>query len=744
MKHRATPLRVLALVVLLPLGLLAQLNNGGLYSGFGVDADTRANFMKMGLITGAVTSDDWFAPSGNGFNVIDTSGAATYLALLQGGANIQFSKGMSQLLYAKVNGKLWLDAAYARDFSAAASFKDSTVFSIAAKNGDNPNVWQGGVANAPTKNDLVDVYGHMRRDGISVYDSLWFFTGITVFGSAANSYYNVELYRNPFTYNATTQRFASAGTSGGHSQWLFDAAGNVTRTGDMIVAVSFAPGSVPVIEVRIWVSQATYTTMTGALSPKYFNFSSYSAGSGVFGYASIVSKTGSTAFGAGISNDTGNPLTDTTYSTPWGTSNNVTGFSTYYQAQQFIEVGLNLTRIGVDPALYSTLNPCQPMFSNLFFASRSSSSFTANLQDFVTPLTFLQQPVMDFAVQGDTLRCNRPVGTITLTNKTTAGYYTWQTASGATISGANGDSSQLAISKPGTYIVSASPAEGCPATQLDTIVVPIDTFPPVASATPGMTNNQLILYGGNVAASNYPTPFGGSQGLDFNWTGPSGFASGVQNPVTDTVWGTYNLTVTEKRNGCTATASTNVVAGMFDILLADGIDLRGVARSQQVDLSWSDLHPAADRSFVVERSDGVHDFEEIGTVGGDGTTAFFAFTDMRPLKGNNLYRIKALASNGGALYSPTITIGFLRIGRIYLATNAPGGPTLFVTMGVPNEGMLVEYDISGRILEKRMFSFGQGVNTVIVGSSPPGGGPRVHIFALYENGQIAWCEKVVF
>ena len=87
-----------------------------------------------------MTSDDWFAPTGNGFNVIDTSGAATYLSLLQGGANIQFSKGMSQLLYAKVNGKLWLDAAYARDrvSHAARSFLDNKEKKAGAKPLERP------------------------------------------------------------------------------------------------------------------------------------------------------------------------------------------------------------------------------------------------------------------------------------------------------------------------------------------------------------------------------------------------------------------------------------------------------------------------------------------------------------------------------------------------------------------------------------------------------------------------------
>src|SRR5262249_39602012 len=154
---------------------------------------------------------------------------------------------------------------------------------------------------------------------------------------------------------------------------------------------SFFPGSVPVVEVRIWVSQSTYTTYHGGgLAPAYFNFNSYSSTTGSYGYASIVSKAGTTAFGAAIANYSGTPANDTTYATPWGSSSSAMGWESTYQSEQFIEVGLNMTRIGIDPALYSTLNPCQSFFSNIFFASRSSASFTANLQDFVTPLVFLR------------------------------------------------------------------------------------------------------------------------------------------------------------------------------------------------------------------------------------------------------------------------------------------------------------------------------------------------------------------
>src|SRR5258708_10610269 len=376
------------------------------------------------------------------------------------------------------------------------------------KNGDDPYNWNGGVYSFPNKNDLGYVYAHMRRDGISVHDSLWFFTGVSTYGTTGSSYYDVDWYKNTLSYIQTTGVFTSAGPNAGHTQWIFDASGNLIQTGDMIVAVNFTPGSAPVVDVRIWVSQTTWSTTT----PAYFSFNANFDGataSPAFGYASIVSKTGATAFGAGISNYSATPAQDTTYSAPWGT-NSTAGWSNQYQSQQFIEIGLNLTRIGVDPALYTALgsSACQSLFSNIFFKSRASNSFTSNLKDFVTPLVFLRNPVMDYSLQSDTLRCNRTAGIIQITNNSTAGYYTWRTANGS-ISGTNGDSSQININKAGTYIVSASPAQGCPATRTDTVVIPIDTFPPEASVniTIPLAYSYLQLYGEDTAASNYSTPF---------------------------------------------------------------------------------------------------------------------------------------------------------------------------------------------------------------------------------------------
>ncbi|HEV2353722.1 MAG TPA: hypothetical protein VGR89_05735 [Puia sp.] len=725
---------LLITVGFLPTKAYSQLSNGGLYANFGVDADTRANWMKYGLVTGAVPSNDWFAPSAAGVNVIDTSNAATLLALLQGGANISFAKRMSQLLFAKVGGKLWLDAAYGRDFVAASNLKDSTTFTIAAKNGDNPANWLGGISSFPDKNDLTDVYAHMRRDGTTVHDSLWFFTAVSTYGFRGSSYFDVELYKNAFSYSATTGTFTTAGTSGGHTEWLFDAAGNITQTGDMILAVNFSPGLTPVIDLRIWVSQTTLSTIT----PAYFNFTGAFNGasaSPTWGYASIVSKAGTTNWGAGISNFSGTMVNDTTYATPWGTAAPTGGvnWSSQYITQQFIEIGLNLTRIGVDPALYSaTLSPCQSLFSDIFFKSRSSTSFTSNMQDFVVPLTFLRAPVMDYFLTPDTLRCNHKTATISVTNNSTAGYYTWTSPTGG-ITGSNSDSTQLSINKPGTYIVSASPAAGCPPTRTDTVVVPIDTFPPVASANAGLVGNMLALYGGNPVASNYPTPFGGSHGLSYDWSGPSGFHSTVQNPLTDTVWGTYLLTVTEKRNGCTDTASTFVSEAMFIALLSNQIEVTGSYGGGTVMLQWHDPNAAAVSEYVVEKQlNG--EFVSVGSVMAGGA---LRFSDGQPATGQNFYRIKAVTYSGGEYYSTVIGISVNGSEGFYLA-----GTNLVAKITAGSAGALVVYDLLGQVLSRRDLTLQAGTNEIAIPGTGSGE-PAVRIITLFVGGRMTFTQEAL-
>jgi len=165
----------------------------------------------------------------------------------------------------------------------------------------------------------------------------------------------------------------------------------------------------------------------------------------------------------------------------------------------------------------------------------------------------------------------------------------------------------------------------------DTIVVPIDTFPTKVTANGGLSGANIDLYGGNLGA-------------------------------TDSVWGTYHLTATEVRNGCTAQASTTLLSGMFKILATNALQVYASGGDGGVDLSWKDLNPALDQSYVIQRSDGNSGWHEIGEVantalGEGGQPANFRFTDKLPMSGMNLYRIKVITASGTEFYSPTVSVG---------------------------------------------------------------------------------------
>lgn len=465
----------------------AQLANGGTLANFTIDADTKVGYAKFGTTTLlAFDNDDWFLPTtyfGTGRGVIDTTGASVFRAGLVAGNNISFSRRMIVEKNTVVNGRVWVDGLYVRDYTGSnvgsTITYDSTTFGNAAKNADNPNTgWNVSTQTIPSKTDLLDGFAHMRRDGGSPSDSLWMTFGITTLGVLGTRYYDIELFKKSCVYNTGTGLFSTGGTEGGHSEWKFNASGQIIQTGDMIISATFSPGSAPVLDIRIWVSATTYSTV----NPAFFNFNANfdMPSGGSYGYAQIVSNANTTAFGAGTSNYSGIELTDTTYATPWGTttfnaSNTQRIWSSNYNQLQLVETGINLTRIGIDPALYAALGigQCAPMFSSVFFKSRSSASFTSNLQDFMGPYDFGTLPAASRVAASSnfpSLCPNNPVSTLFVNNPVSSSIYEWSTPNGSIASNpATGTS--IDISSAGIYYVAQRLYNGCEVFAVDTIQI---------------------------------------------------------------------------------------------------------------------------------------------------------------------------------------------------------------------------------------------------------------------------------
>ncbi len=520
-------------------GLPAQnVTNGCSAGNFGIDADVNANGSQFGNAVGTPDTDDWFSdPSvynGNGLAVIDTTGAYSLSQQLQNNNNISFLRRMSAPLNTVINGTRWLDAVYSRDYFSKSGSRDTTAYSGGNKNGDDPNDWTVTYSGIPDKADLLDCFVHIRREGPLLEDPLWLISGFSRIGNSGTSYFDTEIYADEFFYAPGTG-FYSAGIHGGHTAWQFNPDGSINAVGDLSISVVFG-GSVPTIEVRIWVSQNDFNNA----SPQNFSFGSQFDGD-TYGYGDVVLL--SSQYNCGLSNI--NPGGNTP-GPPWGTINSSKNYTTDYDAEQFLEVGLNLTSIGLDPFLYSN-NICEVPFQSVLFKSRTSGSFSSSLADFLGPYSFWQLPPVEATALGDTLTCLQQTIVLEAANADELGFYQWTTPDGNIVS--NPDSSHILIDQPGTYILFGAPFEGCLG-GYDSIYIPIDTIVP-----PVFTNGNIIW------DCNIPvTIAGGPTGQLYNWSGPGGFSSSVQNPLVS-LPGDYNLIVTDASSGCMSDPlSTNAIA----------------------------------------------------------------------------------------------------------------------------------------------------------------------------------------
>ncbi|MFK7810142.1 MAG: hypothetical protein AB8F74_20210, partial [Saprospiraceae bacterium] len=341
------PLQKFLLIGFSLMGSLFQLSaqglgNGCAEAGFGVDADNRSGISYFGSETSSTTTtDDWFfGTNGNGIGVIDTIGGWKFRQNLLDGENLVWMKEMGYTKNSVVNGYLLHDAAYARDYYGGSGTTDLTSYTQASKNGEDPADWDIGPHNVLGKNDLIDGYGHLRRDGATGQYPLWMYLGFSRIANSGSSYFDAELYVQPSVYSPSTG-FGSGGPDDGHTAWQFDADGNVITVGDLVVTCDFSTVNAPVLGLRVWVSRYDFLNT----NPVTFNFGNDFDGDGnaaVFGYADVEIPL-NTFFGCALGNNSFSPAP------PWGTLNTGGDYSNSYESNQFVEIGLNLTVIGIDP-----------------------------------------------------------------------------------------------------------------------------------------------------------------------------------------------------------------------------------------------------------------------------------------------------------------------------------------------------------------------------------------------------------
>lgn len=432
-------------------------------ANFGVEADLSSNYFNN-LPQPAV--DDWFSNAypGTGQFIIDTTGAAAIVAgytTNPATRMLSFSRLMRQAPYAVVNNRLLLDAIFHRDFHG----DDSTVFATGSnKNGQTPATWNCPVAQSiPDKNDILDAYTHVRRAGPNVTDSLWLFGGISIENTTGNRYFDFELYQTDIVYNRTTRTFGGYGPDAGHTSWVFDAAGNIISPGDIIFTAEFSSSSITLVEARIWVNLSALS-----ITPATFSWGGAFDGDGagaVYGYANILPKTVG-AFYTGIQ-----CTAAATWAGPFALVRDNNSVVTTYISRQFMEFSVNLTKLGIEPGSFSN-NPCGSPFRRVLIKTRASTSFTAELKDFIAPYKMFDYPKVDANAFIRYFCGTMPSTTINVYNPIATSIYTWSTFNGNIVGSTTGTT--ITVNAPGTYYVSHQLHAQCPSFAMDSVTILFD------------------------------------------------------------------------------------------------------------------------------------------------------------------------------------------------------------------------------------------------------------------------------
>jgi hypothetical protein len=484
---------ILRLLLLLLVGqrVEAQITSSVVRAGFGVDGDLRANIDRTFIYVGI---DDWYNMTGtigSGTYVIDTTGAGAIVSRYawdEDFRELPFFRTMRVPAYTTVNNRIWIDAVFIRDYHGS----DSTIFASGSnKNGMTPADWTCPVAQGiPDKNDILDMFVHVRRQGANATDSLWMMGGLSIENTTGNRYFDFEMYQTDIYYDRPSRRFYGYGADAGHTAWLFDAAGNVTRPGDIIFTAEYSSNSLTAIEARIWVDNAALST-----TPQNFTWTGSFDGANngsQYGYAGILPENGGIFY-------TGLTCGNNTWAGPFSLVREDNSVVTNYIAGQFMEFSVNLTKLGLDPVTLLGGNACGMPFRRILVKSRASTSFTAELKDFVGPFDFFLAPRVDVAADIPYYCGSMGVSQIQVTNAVNTSVYTWTTADGHIVGSNTGSS--ITVDYPGTYIVTQQLASGCSDYANDTVVITYD-------ANCAVLENNLIDFRGTVR----------NKQVQLNWT----------------------------------------------------------------------------------------------------------------------------------------------------------------------------------------------------------------------------------
>ena len=136
------------------------------------------------------------------------------------------------------------------------------------------------------------------------------------------------------------------------------------------------------------------------------------------------------------------------------------------------------------------------------------------------------------------------------------------------------------------------------------------------------------------------------------------------------------------------------------------VTFNGYSTEDVVNLQWSTATETNNKGFNIERQNSTSgQWEQIGFVSGNGTTtekSDYSFSDLNPLSGKSLYRLKQIDYNGSFSYSKAIEVSLVPA-NYSLEQNYPNpfnpSTTIEYYTSVPGKVVLKVFDMTGKEVE---------------------------------------------
>ena len=149
------------------------------------------------------------------------------------------------------------------------------------------------------------------------------------------------------------------------------------------------------------------------------------------------------------------------------------------------------------------------------------------------------------------------------------------------------------------------------------------------------------------------------------------------------------------------------INGVLPIALSN-FAIRKKENPDRLDLDWNTASERNNAYFSIERSNDGKTFAEIGQVRGAGNSVEpknYAFTDERPLKGRNYYRLRQVDFDGSGTYSRVVSALLGKTGNLSLSpTPATNHLRLALDEPLPEGASYEVFDQFGRLLLQGAFA----------------------------------------